>query len=144
VSAPRRCACGARDGGIAAGSPAAEVHRQDYTEHEHLLAHSPSTHMTVGSSRGNRASGAAMGSPTAQGVPAYDSFPHFRSGGETIREVGRSLQRRGLENSAGSEALTGEGRWGGQSRGRVAVPSSFRCSCAKKKGEGGRRVLRPR
>jgi hypothetical protein len=126
------------------GSLAAEVHRQDYAEYEHLLAHSPGTHTTAGSSRGNGASGAAMSSPAAQGVPAYDGFPHFRSGGETIREVGRSLQRRGLENGAGSEALTGEGRRGGQSRGGVAVLSSFRCSCAKKKGEGGRRVLRPR
>jgi hypothetical protein len=61
-----------------------------------------------------------------------------------IREVGRSLQWRGLENGAGSEALTGEGRRGGQSRSGVAVLSSLQCSCAKKKGEGGRRVLRPR
>jgi hypothetical protein len=60
-----------------------------------------------------------------------------------IREVGCSRQRRGLENGARSEALTGEGCQGGQSRGGVAVPSSFWCSYAKKKGEGGRRVLRP-
>jgi hypothetical protein len=85
-----------------------------------------------------------MSSPVAQGVPAYDDFPCFRSGGETIRQAGRSLQWRGLENGAGSEALTGEGCRGGQCKGGVAVPSSFRCSCAKKKGEGGRRVLRPR
>jgi hypothetical protein len=75
-----------------------------------------------------------MSSPAAQGVPAYDDFPCFRSGGETIRQAGHSLQWRGLENGAGS----------GQSKGGVAVLSSFRCSCAKKKGEGSRRVLRPR
>jgi hypothetical protein len=28
----------------------AEVHRQDYVEHKHLLTHSPGTHTTAGSS----------------------------------------------------------------------------------------------
>jgi hypothetical protein len=32
------------------GSPMAEVHRQDYVEHKHLLTHSPGTHTTAGSS----------------------------------------------------------------------------------------------
>jgi hypothetical protein len=60
------------------------------------------------------------------------------------REVGRSCQWQGLENGAGSEALTGEGCRGGQSKGEVVAPSSFQCSCVRKKGEGGRRVLQPR
>jgi hypothetical protein len=85
-----------------------------------------------------------MGSPVAWVVPAYDGLLWFRSGGEATREVGHSRQRRGLENSARSEALTGEGCQGGQSRGEVVAPSSFWCSYARKKGEGGRRVLRPR
>jgi hypothetical protein len=38
------------DGELAVGSLAAEVHRRDYVEHEHLLMHSPGTHMTVESS----------------------------------------------------------------------------------------------
>jgi hypothetical protein len=41
----------------------------------------------------------------------------------------------------GSEALTGEGCWGGQSRGVVAALSSFQCSCARKKGEGEKGVV---
>jgi hypothetical protein len=85
-----------------------------------------------------------MGSPTAQAVSTFDDLSCFRSGGEATREVGRSRQQQGLENGIGSEALTGEGCRGGQSRGEVVVLSSFRCSCARKKGEGGRRVLRPR
>jgi hypothetical protein len=85
-----------------------------------------------------------MGSPTAWAVPAYDSLPFFRFDGETTSEVGCSRQRRGLENGTGSEALSGEGCWGGQSRCAMAAPSSFRCSCARKKGEGVKRVLRPR
>jgi hypothetical protein len=144
VSAPRRCAQGAQDGELATGSPAAEVHRVVYAEHEHLLAHSSGTHMTVGSLLGDGASRAATGSPVARAVPAYDGLPWFQSGGETTREVGRSHQRQGLENSARSEALTGEGCQGGQSRGAVAALSSFRCSCSRKKGEGGGgRVLWP-
>jgi hypothetical protein len=85
-----------------------------------------------------------MGSPAARAVPAYDGLPCFWSGGEVTRVVGRSRQRRGLENGAGSEALTGEGCRSGQSRGEVVAPSSFWCSCARKKDEGGRRVLGPR
>jgi hypothetical protein len=53
--------------------------------------------------------------------------------------VGHSRQRRGLDKGAGSEALTGDGRRGGQSSGGVAVPSSSRCSCARRRvrvGEG--------
>jgi hypothetical protein len=87
VSAPHRCARGARDGELATGSPAAEVHWVDYAEHEHLLAHSSGTHMTMGSSLGDGALGAATGSPVARAVPAYDSLPWFQSSGETTREV---------------------------------------------------------
>jgi hypothetical protein len=47
--APHRHARGARDGELVVGSLAAEVHRQDYTEHKHLVAHSPDTHMMAGS-----------------------------------------------------------------------------------------------
>jgi hypothetical protein len=46
-----------------------------------------------------------------------------------------------MENGVGSEALTGEGCWGGQSRGVVAALSSFQCSCARKKGEGEKGVV---
>jgi hypothetical protein len=48
--------------------------------------------------------------------------------------VGHSRQWRGLDEGAGSETLTGDGRRGRQSSGRVAVLSSSRCSYA------GRRV----
>jgi hypothetical protein len=89
-------------------------------------------------------SGAATGSPAAWAVLAYDGLPWFQSSGEMTREVGCSRQLRRLENSTRSEALTGEGCQGGQSRGAVAAPNSFRCSCARKKGEGGKRVLCPR
>jgi hypothetical protein len=47
---PCRRVRGARDSELAAGSPAAEVHRRDYAEHEHRLAHSSGTHMKAGSS----------------------------------------------------------------------------------------------
>jgi hypothetical protein len=47
--------------------------------------------------------------------------------------VGHSRQRWGLENGSGSEALTGEGCQARQSRGEVAAPSSFRCSCARRR-----------
>jgi hypothetical protein len=57
------------------GSPVAEVHRQDYAEHENLLAHSPGTHTTAGSSIGDGASGATMGSPAAQGGSGIRGLP---------------------------------------------------------------------
>jgi hypothetical protein len=138
VSAPHRCARGARDGELATGSPAAEVHWVDYAEHEHLLAHSSGTHMTMGSSLGDGALGAATGSPVARAVPAYDSLPWFQSGGETTREVGCNRQRRGLENNAKSEALTGEGCQGGQSREAVAALSSFGAPAQGRKVRGGK------
>jgi hypothetical protein len=78
-----------------------------------------------------------MGSPAAQALPTYDGLPWFQSGGETTHEVGCSRQWQGMENGVSSEALTGEGCQGGQSRSAVAALSSFRCSCARKKGEGG-------
>jgi hypothetical protein len=49
------------------------------------------------------------------------------------RGVGHSCQRRGLDKGAGSEALTGDGRQGGQSFGGVVVLSSSRCSCARRR-----------
>jgi hypothetical protein len=42
-----------------------------------------------------------------------------------------------MEHGVGSKALTSEGCRGRQSRGAVVALSSFRCSCAMKKGEGG-------
>jgi hypothetical protein len=84
-----------------------------------------------------------MGSPAARAVLAYDGPSCFQSGGEMTSEVGCSLQPQGLENGVESEAVTDEGCHGGQSRGAVAALSSFRCFCARKKGEGGKRVLRP-
>jgi hypothetical protein len=47
--------------------------------------------------------------------------------------VGHSCQRRGLDKGAGSEALTGDGRQGGQSFGGVVVLSSSRFSCARRR-----------
>jgi hypothetical protein len=82
TSAPRRRAWSARDGGVTAGSPAAEVHRQVYAEHEHLHVHSPGTYTTAGSSRGDGASEAATGSPVARWIYGIRRFPCFRFGGE--------------------------------------------------------------
>jgi hypothetical protein len=73
ASAPRRRAWSAQDGGVTAGSSAVEVHRQVYTEHEHLHAYSPGTYTTAGSSRGDGASRAATGSPAARWVYGYDA-----------------------------------------------------------------------
>jgi hypothetical protein len=70
-----------------------------------------------------------MGSLAAWVVLTDDDLPCFRSGGEVIGEVGCSRQQRGLENGVGSEALTGEGCQGRQSKGAVVALSSFRCSC---------------
>jgi hypothetical protein len=42
-------------------------------------------------------------------------------------------QWRGFDKGAGSEALTGDGRRGGQSSGGVVVLSSSRCSCARRR-----------
>jgi hypothetical protein len=131
--APRRRAWSARDGGVTTGSPAAEVHRQVYAEHEHLHAHSPGTYMMAGSSRGDGASEAATGSPAARWVYGIQHFPCFRYGGEMTGGVGHSRQRWGLDKGAGSEALTGDGCRSGQSSGGVAVPSSSRCSCVRKR-----------
>jgi hypothetical protein len=69
ASTPRQCAWSAGNGGVTAGSPAAEVHRQDYTEHEHLHAHSPGTYTTTGSLRDDG---------TSEAVTA-----HWRRGGST-------------------------------------------------------------
>jgi hypothetical protein len=54
------------------------------------------------------------------------------------REMGCSCQRWGLVNGVGSKAITGEGCRDGQSRGVVASPISFWCSCAREKGERGK------
>jgi hypothetical protein len=133
ASAPRRCTWSARDGGVTAGSPAVEVHQQVYAEHEHLHAHSPGTYVTAGSSRGDGASRAATGSPTARWVYGIRRFPRFRYRGELTGGVGHSRQQWGLDKGAGSEALTGDGCRGGQSSGGVAVPSSSQCSCARRR-----------
>jgi hypothetical protein len=82
ASAPRRRAWSARAGGVTAGSPAAEVHRQVYTEHEHLHTHSPGTYTTAGSSRGDGVSEAATGSPATRWVYGIRRFPCFRYGGK--------------------------------------------------------------
>jgi hypothetical protein len=63
----------ARDGGVTAGLPAAEVHQQVYTEHEHLLAHSPGTYTTAGSSRGDGASEVATAHRRRGGFTGYDA-----------------------------------------------------------------------
>jgi hypothetical protein len=133
ASAPRRRAWSARDSGVTAGSSVAEVHRQVYAEHEHLHVHSPGTYTTAGSSRGDVASDAATGSPTARWVYGIQCFPHFGYRGEMTGGVGHSCQRWGLDKGAGSEALTSDGRRGGQSSGGVAVLSSSRCSCARRR-----------
>jgi hypothetical protein len=133
ASAPRRRAWSAWDGGVTAGSSAAEVHRQVYAEHEHLHAHLPGTYTTTGSSRGDVASKAATGSPAARWVYGIRCFPRFGYRGEMTGGVGHSRQRWGLDKGAGSEALTGDRRRGGQSSGGVAVPSSSRCSCARRR-----------
>jgi hypothetical protein len=73
ASAPRRRAWSARDGGVTAGSPAAEVHRQVYAEHEHLLAHSPGTYTTAGCSRGDEASKVATAHLRRGGFTEYDA-----------------------------------------------------------------------
>jgi hypothetical protein len=109
------------------------VHWQVCAEHEHLHVHSPGTYTTAGSSRGNRASGAATGSPAARWVYGIQRFPHFLHGEEMTGGVGHSRQRQGLDKGAGSEALTGDGRRGGQSSGGVAVLSSSRCSCTRRR-----------
>jgi hypothetical protein len=49
------------------------------------------------------------------------------------RGVGHSRQQWGLDKGAGSEALTSDGRQSGQSSGGMAVPSSSRCSCARRR-----------
>jgi hypothetical protein len=63
----------ARDGGVTAGLPAAEVHQQVYTEHEHLLAHSPGTYTTAGSSRGDGALEVATAHRRRGGFTGYDA-----------------------------------------------------------------------
>jgi hypothetical protein len=88
--------------------------------------------MMAGSSRGDGASGAATGSPAARWVYGIRRFPRFRYRGEMTGGVGHSRQRQGLDKGAGSEALTG-GHQGGQSNGGVAVLSSSRCSCTRRR-----------
>jgi hypothetical protein len=66
-----------------------------------------------------------MGSPAAQAVSAYDGLVWFQSDGEMTREVGCSRQRRGLENSAGSEALTYEWCRAGRAEARWRLWAPF-------------------
>jgi hypothetical protein len=73
ASAPHWRAWSARDGGVTAGWPAAEVHQQVYAKHEHLLAHSPGTYTMAGSSRGDGASEVAMAHRRRGGFTGYDA-----------------------------------------------------------------------
>jgi hypothetical protein len=75
----------------------------------------------------------ATGSLAARWVYGIRCFPRFGYRGEMIGGVGHSRQRRGLDKGAGSEALTGDEHRGEQSSGGVAVPSSSRCSCARRR-----------
>jgi hypothetical protein len=67
VSSPRRRAWSVGNGGVT------EVHRQDYPEHEHLHAHSPSTYMTAGSSRDDETSEAATAHRRRGGSTGYNA-----------------------------------------------------------------------
>jgi hypothetical protein len=80
-----------------------------------------------------RGVGSGYGSPAARWVYGIRCFPRLRYGGEMTGGVGHSRQWRGLVKGAGSEALTGDGRRGGQSSGGVAVPSFSRCSCTRRR-----------
>jgi hypothetical protein len=73
------------------------------------------------------------GSPAARWVYGIRCFPRLRYRGEMTGGVGHSRQRWGLDKGAGSEALTSDGRRGGQSSGGVAVPSFSRCSRARRR-----------
>jgi hypothetical protein len=68
-----RRAWSAGNGGVTAGSPAAEVHRQDYAEHEHLHAHSLGTYTTAGSSRDDETSEAATAHWRRGGSMGYNA-----------------------------------------------------------------------
>jgi hypothetical protein len=70
--------------------------------------------------------GSGYGSPTVRWFYGIQCLPCFRYGGETTGGVWHSRQRRVLDKGAGSEALTGDGRWSGQRSGGVAVPSFSR------------------
>jgi hypothetical protein len=93
ASTPRRYAWSAGNGGVTAGSPAAEVHRQDYAEHEHLPAHSPGTYTTVGSSRDDGTSEAAMAHRRRGGSTGYNAS--VASGMEGKRPEGCSIAASG-------------------------------------------------
>jgi hypothetical protein len=58
---------------VTAGSPAAEVHRTNYAEHEHLHAHSPGTYMMAGGSRDDGASEAATAHRRRGGSTGYNA-----------------------------------------------------------------------
>jgi hypothetical protein len=73
VSSPRRRAWSVGNGGVTAGSPAAEVHQQDYAEHEHLHAHSSGTYTTAGSSRDDETSEAATAHRWRGGSTGYNA-----------------------------------------------------------------------
>jgi hypothetical protein len=69
----------------------------------------------------------------ARWVYGIRRFPRFGYRGEMTGGMGHSRQRQGLDKGVGSEALTGDERRGEQSSGGVAVSSSSRCSCARRR-----------
>jgi hypothetical protein len=76
----------AGNGGVTTGSPTAEVHRQDYAEHEHLHTHSPGTYTTAGSSRDDETSEAATAHRRRGGSTSYNAS--LASGTEGKRPEG--------------------------------------------------------
>jgi hypothetical protein len=95
ASTPRRCAWSMGNGGVTAGSPAAEVHRQDYAEHEHLRAHSPGTYTTAGSSRDEGASEAATAHRRRGGSTGYNAS--LASGTKGKQPEGCGIASSGLD-----------------------------------------------
>jgi hypothetical protein len=75
------------------GSPAAEVHWQDYAEHEHLHAHSPGTYTTAGSSQDDGTSEAATAHQRRGGSTGYNAS--LASGTEGKRPEGCGIAASG-------------------------------------------------
>jgi hypothetical protein len=93
ASSPRQRAWSTGNGGVTAGSPAAEVHRQDYAEHEHLHAHSPGTYTTAGSSRDDETSEADTAHRRRGGSTGYNAS--LASGTEGKRPEGCGIAASG-------------------------------------------------
>jgi hypothetical protein len=75
------------------GSPAAEVHRKIYAEHEHLHAHSPGTYTMAGGSRDDGASEAATAHRRRGGSTGYNAS--LASGTEGKRPEGCGIAASG-------------------------------------------------